>query len=66
MLYWLQYQGGAQEAAPCMPCCGQGVKPEYWAEKGGCTMERCVIEAAAGRKKAKLVFKNAQVVNVFT
>ncbi|MFR1795768.1 MAG: adenine deaminase [Ruthenibacterium sp.] len=29
-------------------------------------MERCVIEAAAGRKKAKLVFKNAQVVNVFT
>lgn len=49
-----------------MPCCGQGVKPEYWAEKGGCTMERCVIEAAAGRKKAKLVFKNAQVVNVFT
>ena len=49
-----------------MPCCVQGVKPEYWAEKGGCTMERCVIEAAAGRKKAKLVFKNAQVVNVFT
>lgn len=66
MLYWLQYQGGAQKAAPCMPCCVQGVKPEYWAEKGGCTMERCVIEAAAGRKKAKLVFKNAQVVNVFT
>lgn len=29
-------------------------------------MERCVIEAAAGRKKAKLVLKNAQVVNVFT
>lgn len=29
-------------------------------------MERCVIEAAAGRKKAKLVFKNAQVGNVFT
>ena len=29
-------------------------------------MERCVIEAAAGRKKAKLMFKNAQVVNVFT
>ena len=29
-------------------------------------MERCVIEAAAGRKKAKRVFKNAQVVNVFT
>lgn len=29
-------------------------------------MEWCVIEAAAGRKKAKLVFKNAQVVNVFT
>ena len=29
-------------------------------------MERCVIEAAAGRKKAKLVFKTAQVVNVFT
>lgn len=66
MLYWLQYQGGVQKAAPRMPCCGQGVKPEYWAEKGGCTMERCVIEAAAGRKKAKLVFKNAQVVNVFT
>jgi len=66
VLYWLQYQGGAQKAAPCTPCCGQGVKPEYWAEKGGCTMERCVIEAAAGRKKAKLVFKNAQVVNVFT
>lgn len=29
-------------------------------------MERCVIEAAAGRKKAKRVLKNAQVVNVFT
>ena len=29
-------------------------------------MERGVIEAAAGRKKAKRVFKNALVVNVFT
>ena len=29
-------------------------------------MEKCVIEAAAGRKKAQLVFKNAHVVNVFT
>jgi hypothetical protein len=22
VLYWLQYQGGAQKAAPRMPCCG--------------------------------------------
>ncbi len=29
-------------------------------------MEKCVIDAAAGRKKAALVFKNATVVNVFT
>ena len=64
MLYWLQYHGGAVRQAQKVPRPAR--KKGSRAGKVVCTVEKCVIEAAAGRKKAQLVFKNAHVVNVFT
>lgn len=64
MLYWLQYHGGAVRQARKAPRPAR--KKGSRAGKVVCTVEKCVIEAAAGRKKAQLVFKNAHVVNVFT
>ena len=64
MLYWLQYHGGAVRQAQKVPRPAR--KKGSRAGKVVCTVKKCVIEAAAGRKKAQLVFKNAHVVNVFT
>lgn len=64
MLYWLQYHGGAVRQAQKVPRPAR--KRGSRAGKVVGTVEKCVIEAAAGRKKAQLVFKNAHVVNVFT